>query len=415
MPSKCWMVLLGALLFQTPVMSSAATGWEQFGGPHRDQKVEGSGLFASAEIELEVVWSRPLGSGYSGFSVTDGRAVTLFSNGTSDLLVALDAASGDELWRYEIAPTYRGHSGSDDGPLGSPTLHGGLIYAVGRGGQLLAVELGNGELRWALDLERDFRSPPPTYGYSTSPFVHDGVLIVQTGGPGGHSITGLDPARGTILWSAGDDSVDHQSPLPAVIAGERQILAVGRHDMVGLRPATGEVLWTRRHRADPEVWAQPVLAGESGLFMSYFTGDGVFYRISGERGTAVLEEAWRTDLLKGSYVVPIYHGGYLYGFRGNLLFCVDPATGKEVWASREPGNGGTILVDGHLVTLAPRGQLVIGGVSQEGYEEKARVAALARGSLTPPSLAEGRLYVRNLSEAACIRIGGRSSPGARGS
>ena len=400
---KCWLIVLIVLGLQAPPVA-AGNGREKFVGPRPDSSPSDSGIFADDTFDIQVVWRRPLGSGYSGFSISGERAITLFSDGHSDLLVALEAASGQEIWRHVVEPTYRGHSGSDDGPLGSPTVSGDLIYAVSRHGQMLAVDLDSGALRWSFDLEKDFRAPTPIYGFSTSPLIHEGVLIVQTGGPGGRSITGLDPAHGKILWSVESDAVDHQSPLLATFAGERQVLAVGRHDIVGLRPKTGAVLWRYRHRADPEVWAQPVLVGESGLFISYYFEDGTFFKVSGEQGRARLDETWRSDLLKRSYVVPIYHDGYLYGFRGNLLFCVDPTTGKEIWASREPGNGGTILVDGHLITLSPRGDLVVASVSAEGYEERSRTETLNRGSLTPPSFSNGRLFVRNLQEAACLTI-----------
>lgn len=400
-----WLAWLLALVLQVPDPAVAGTGWEQFGGPQRDLTIDGSGLFDQDTFALRVVWKRSLGLGYSGFSVVGRHAVTLFSEAGSDQMIALDAATGDEIWRHAVGPTYRGHSGSDDGPSGSPTIHGELVYAVSRPGQLLAVELATGDLAWSLDLPRQLGSVPPHYGFSTSPLVHDGVLIVQAGGPDGKSVVGLDPKDGRTLWSAGDDRVDHQSPLLGTLAGQRLLLAVGQRDVMALRPADGHLLWRHTHRsAEPEVWAQPVLAGENGLFLSYYFDDGIFFRITPRDGGVAVEEAWRSDLLKRSYVVPIYHQGYLYGFRGNLLFCVDPATGEPVWTSREPGNGGTILVDGHLITLAPRGHLVVTEVSPEGFEEKTRTPVLSRGSLTPPSLAAERLFVRNLSEAACLEI-----------
>ncbi|MCP3958036.1 MAG: PQQ-binding-like beta-propeller repeat protein [bacterium] len=376
--------------------------WPQFGGPNRDLKVTGTGLFDGREIELEVLWRRPLGPGYSAIAITGDIAVTSYSDGTSDVLVALRASDGTEIWRRVIGPTYRGHSGSDDGPLGTPTIHGGSVFAVGRRGELLAVRLADGEQLWSLKLDRDFDAPAPRYGFSTSPFVTEGVLIVQAGGAAGKSVAGLDPASGELLWSRGDEPVDHQSPLPASFAGADQVLAVGRREMTGIQPRTGEVLWRHRYREELEAWAQPVVIGGEGVFMSYYDVDGAFFRVAaGEKGFEI-EPAWRSELLKRSHVVPIHDGGCLYGFRGSLLFCVDPATGKEVWGSRQPGNGGTILVDGHLVNLAPRGQLVITEVSRRGTAEKARVQVFGRGGLTPPSVAGKRFFVRNLQEAACV-------------
>ena len=401
---ESWLVLSAVLAAVAPGVGAGAD-WPQFGGPRRDLTVVGSGLLDGRAIELRILWKRPLGSGYSGFAVAGDRAVTLFSDGTSDLIVALDAATGKEIWRRVIAPTYRGHSGSDDGPLGTPTIHGDRVFAVGRGGELLALRLEDGREVWSRSLVRDFGAEPPRFGFSTSPFIAEGVLVIQAGGTDGRSIVGLDPVNGESIWSQGEDPVDHQSPLPAVLAGERHVLAVGRREMVGLRPGTGEVVWRHRHRSEPDVWAQPVVVSDQGVFLSYYDSDGVFFRVSKTDNAVEVKEVWRSELLKRSHVVPIFHDGLLYGFRGNLLFGVDPANGKEVWASGEPGNGGAILVDGHLVSLAPRGQLVIGQVSERGYDEKARLDVLSRGSLTPPSLAGRRIFVRNLRQAACVVVG----------
>ena len=73
--------------------------------------------FSSRGFGLELIWKKPLGSGYSRIAVADGRGVTMFSDGEFDRLVALDVDTGEEIWRYQIATTYRGHDGSQDGPI----------------------------------------------------------------------------------------------------------------------------------------------------------------------------------------------------------------------------------------------------------------------------------------------------------
>ena len=119
--------------------------WPVWSGPEGNFTSLGNGVFDGGAFGLERVWSRPLGSAYSGIVVVDGRLTTTFSDGESDYLVALDASTGAEQWRYRISETYKGHDGSDDGPLATPTIDGGVVYGLGAWGGLFAVSLEDGQ------------------------------------------------------------------------------------------------------------------------------------------------------------------------------------------------------------------------------------------------------------------------------
>ena len=93
--------------------------------------------------------------------MVDGRLTTTFSDGESDYLVTLDASTGAEQWRYRISDTYKGHDGSDDGPLATPTSDGGVVYGLGARGRLFAVSLEDGKEQWRLDLVANFGAVEP--------------------------------------------------------------------------------------------------------------------------------------------------------------------------------------------------------------------------------------------------------------
>ena len=79
-------------------------------------------------------------------------------------------------------------------------MHGGIVYALGPRGRLIALGLGSGEQLWARDLVEDFGSRKPEYGYATTPIAEDDVVIVQAGGPDGRSLLGLDARTGDLIW-----------------------------------------------------------------------------------------------------------------------------------------------------------------------------------------------------------------------
>ena len=390
----------------TELRADSAASWPMWSGPQGDLTSPGQGMFGGDAFGLERVWTRPLGSGYSGIVVDHGRLVTTFSDGESDFLVALDPSSGAETWRYRISETYKGHDGSDDGPLSTPTLDDDTAYGLGARGELFAVSLSDGTPRWRRDLVADFGAVKPHYGFTTAPLVAGELLVVEAGGTDGRAIVALDRATGELRWSTGDDSVRYQSPMALDLEGETTVVAITDRHLLGLAPETGEELWRFRHtEGDARGFgvAQPVPVGEGGILL---TGDSesVLFKVrKGAEGYTV-DEAWRSRALRGSLVVPVPFEGHIYGYSGNFLTCIDAATGERAWRSRPPGEGELILADGRLVILARTGELVIAQATPDAYLEVTRVQALDRGYFTRPSVAGGKIYARNLTDIAAIAV-----------
>ncbi|MCP3961705.1 MAG: PQQ-binding-like beta-propeller repeat protein [bacterium] len=382
--------------------------WPHWSGPDRNMTSLGNGVFDQGGFGLETAWTRPLGSAYAGISVVGDSLVTGFSDGESDFLVALDTGSGEEHWRYRIGKTYKGHDGSDDGPLATPTIAGDMVYGLGAWGRLFALRLDSGEQAWAHHVVEDFGAIKPEYGFTTTPTVAGDVLVVETGGENGKSISGFDRASGELRWSTGDDAVGYQSPMVLEIGGREQVLAVTNRNLLGLEPKTGKILWQHQHdEGENNGFSQPVPVGKDGVLLTYWP-ESVLFRIAKADGGYGAAEVWRSKALRGNYAIPVPYEGHLYGYSGNFLTCVDAATGETVWKSRPPGRGNLVLVDGHLVIQARSGEVVVAEASPEGYREKARIQALERGYYTRPSFAGGKIYVRNLEDIAAIGISDRA-------
>ncbi|MEM1180465.1 MAG: PQQ-binding-like beta-propeller repeat protein [Acidobacteriota bacterium] len=385
-------------------------GWPTWSGPHGDLTSGGHGVFDAGVFGLERAWSQPLGSAYSGIVVAEERLLTMFSDGESDHLVALDPATGAEHWRYRISKTYKGHDGSDDGPLSTPTVAGGAVYGLGAWGGLFAVSLDDGQELWRRDLVADFGGVKPHYGFTTTPVAVDDLLVVQVGGTDGRAVVAFDRKTGESRWTAGDDRVAYQSPLTLDVGGETLVVAITNRNLLGLAPATGEVLFKHPHtEGDRGAFGltQPVPVGEGAILLTDDPAAALFQVSRGAQGYAV-EEVWRSRSLRGGVAVPVPYGGYIYGYSGNFLTCIDAATGETQWKSRPPGQGDLILVDGHLVILARSGEVVVVEATPEAYREVERVQALDRGYYSRPSFADGRVFVRNLTDIGAIGVTART-------
>jgi hypothetical protein len=86
---------------------------------------------------------------------------------------------------------------------------------------------------------------------------------------------------------------------------------------------------------------------------------------------------------------------------------LDVATGKTKWQQRGFQKGSLLLADGHLIVLGEYGKLALVEATPAGYKEKAGVQILKGKCWTMPTLAGGKLYLRNQSEMLCLDITAR--------
>ncbi|HYH47047.1 MAG TPA: PQQ-binding-like beta-propeller repeat protein, partial [Thermoanaerobaculia bacterium] len=177
-----------------------ASDWPGLWGPHRDARVAGP-LRAEPGMQLVEAWRRPLGKGYSEVAATAGRGYTMYSDGEVDHLLAFEVASGKEVWRARMAATYRGH-GSDDGPISTPVIADGRVFALDPWGVLFAFDAAAGRELWRRDLKADLGAVPPFWGFATSPLPLGKTLVVQAGGAERNNLVALDPATGKEIWVA---------------------------------------------------------------------------------------------------------------------------------------------------------------------------------------------------------------------
>lgn len=393
------------------LIASVAHGsdWPRFRGINGDGTSSETGLFTKdGDVGLNVAWKTSLGSGYSGIAVANGTLVTMYADGESDYIASYNLETGDQSWRYEMGASYAGHDGSHTGPLSTPLIDGDTVFGLSGQGRLFALALKTGKVKWATELVADHKSRPPFYGYSTSPLLQDGVLVVQVGAEEA-AVAGFNPDSGEVLWSVAGGAVMHQSPIPFKLNGRSQVVVADNTNMRGINPSDGEVLWEYDHEGSgPQgVWSlMPVPAGDGRLFLTHKDESASMVSLKVTDEIVVADKLWEEGAIKGSYNIPIYHDGYLYGFSRRILNCVNAETGELVWRSREPGDGFMVLVDGHLVIVTKKGSLHIIAASSDGYTELASLPLFEDLTWTEASIADGSLYIRSLGELVRVDITG---------
>ena len=407
--------------FLTLLLSSSlcsANDWPSWGGPNGDLTLHHPGMLEPDQsYDLRIVWKKTLGTGYSAVSIRDGRAVTAYSDGTSDFVVAFDAETGSRLWEHTIGPTYLGHYGSQSGPLSTAILTADLVVGFGPRGKLFALHVKTGELKWEVDLASSHGAIAPFWGFTSSPKLYGNSILVQTGGTEDNALAAFDLQSGQHLWSALSDSVGYQTPTLDLSGETDQVLFHGNRTLAGLDPTTGRMLWSFDHGGQTGAGAtsgHPIRIADGRYFIKNGPGGVMVAARKTEEGSYVAEEVWRSRHIRGTYIYPIYHDGVLFGYNRRILTAVDAETGERLWRSREPGDGLTLILNGHLVIITKEGRLSIAPANREGYTEIAGLRLFDDIVWSPVSFANGKLYARSMGEIACVEIVPRSVERAEG-
>lgn len=341
----CFLALTAAL---------QAEDWPQWRGPDRTGIAEFEPPSAWPD-ELTLTWKTQVGPGDSSPVAADGRVYAFTRDGESESLVALDAETGEVLWRngypQEFTPLTIVDR-HDKGPFSTPLVADGRVFTVGIREKLTAWSAEDGEIVWQRSFDEVFKRPQPFYGASQSPILVGGRLIVHVGGPGEGALQAFDPATGEDLWRVEtEDGPAYGSGLLVELAGREQIVTLTQRRMIGFDPEDGEILWEIPYQVSFDAASvTPTIHQDLVIFSSDQKPVEAHRIVSRADGFAV-EPAWSNGDVDFQFSSPVLVGGRLFGFstrnKGQVV-ALDPATGELLWSG--PGRQGD---NAYLIAAGP--------------------------------------------------------------
>jgi outer membrane protein assembly factor BamB len=381
-------------LISSVVSSSSlwAEDWPQWGGPQRDIVWRETGVVEKLpEGELSRVWSAPIGAGYAGPAVADGRVFVTDRLAEENLerVLCFDAADGKPLWKHDYEARY-----SISYPLGprtTPTVDGELVYTLGAVGHLLCLKAETGDVVWSKYLPDDVGTKLPDWGLAAAPLVEGDQLIVLAGGADGALVVSFDKRTGKELWRALDDpAVGYCPPVIMEFGGRRQLIVWHASHVSSLDPATGKTLWEVPFPLKAALCiATPRQLGNRLFVTSFYEGpmmidlgaDGMTPKVlwTSDSGNNDVNN----DSIHSIMPTPIVTNDYIYGISSyGQLRCLETATGKMVWETVEPTGKGrwwnAFLIphgemSGRRIYIAnEQGELITAELSGDGYREISR-------------------------------------------
>jgi outer membrane protein assembly factor BamB len=355
------------------------------------------------------LWEAKVGEGYASVAVSKGRVFAFFQDGEDETLVAWNAETGKELWRFGFPCRYMNNFGN--GPRSTPTVEDDFIYILGAKGTLHCVKIDDGKPVWKKELLEEFGAKNLEWGVSYSPLVEGDRLFVMPGGPNGQALVALDKKTGAVLWQKYDDPASYASPTPATLVGVRQILFLTGSRLVSVVPETGAELWSYPWPIQQQANIASPLVVEEYVFLSSFYGKGcavIKAEKSGDHWQPSL--VYKNKRMRNHIATSVRHGDYLYGFDDKRLKCMNFRTGEVMWEQEGFDKGSVVGFGDHLIIYGANGILALAEANPKEYVEKASFESSQQGRScwSVPVLANGRLYVRDQERLVCLDVRAKS-------
>lgn len=387
-----------------------AGDWPQILGPNRNGVAENEQIVETFPAKgPSVLWEVKVGEGFSGVAVADGIAVVFHRQGDVEIAEGLEPTTGNPMWSNQFPATYSGGVNSDHGPRCVPVIHKGSVYLFGAAGDLHALELKSGKLRWSRAVGREYYPPESYFGVGSTPIVEGDKLLANVGGKKHSGIVAFSLADGKTVWQATDEQASYSSPTAVTLDGVRHVIFVARLSALSIDPDNGTVRWKFRFGAPgPTVNAATPQVVDGNLFLSASYGIGAVCR---RIGKASAEAIWdNNDTMSSQFSTSVPHEGFLYGVDGRQdmgpgrLRCFDPKTGTVLWTKDNFPISNLIVADGKLVIVTDDGELVLASASPKAYRELARARLSRSTTRALPALANGLLYVRDATRVKCVDL-----------
>lgn len=380
---KPFCVLAFAFCTLLPTFASA-DDWPQWGGPQRDLVWRETGIvekFPTNDL-LPRVWSTPIGEGYAGPAVADGRVFVMdrLAEERVERVLCLDAQTGEALWTHKYPSDYT--ISYPAGPRCTPSVDGDRVYAIGAMGDLFCLNIADGKPIWQKNFVTEYETTLPTWGMVASPLIDGDQLITLVGGKDS-LVVSFDKNTGKELWRALDDpEIGYAPPVIFEFGGVRQLIIYSPNGVASLDPQTGEQYWFIEWHSNAGLSVVTPRQVGNRLFVTSFYNGPLMIEVGPDGKSAQI--AWKgksdseikTDGLHSIMPTPWVTEDVIFGVCSyGQLRGLDAITGERLWETFEATgndrwwNAFLIPQDDRFFIHNEQGDLIIAKLSREGYQE----------------------------------------------
>jgi outer membrane protein assembly factor BamB len=401
-----------------------AADWPQWRGPDRTDVSKETGLLKTwPEGGPKLLWTfNDAGTGFSGPAVVGDVLYTMGGDDKKEYVFALDTKTQKKLWNTEIGDFFT--NGYGDGPRGTPTVDGDLIFCLNGKGNLVCVDRASGDKKWSVSLTgQEIGGNVPYWGYSESPLVDGDRLIVSPGGKKGGMIA-LNKKTGAVEWQCKEyteGNPGYASAIVAEVEGVRQYVRTTMSGVMGIDAKTGKQLWFYRGNGFKTAVIPTPIYKDGFVYAAAGYGAGCnCIKLTKDGDKFKAEKAYANTNMDNKHGGVLLVGDHLYGFsdkaekredEGKWL-CQDFKTG-DVSASKKYPKGSLTYADGHLYLYGEgNGTCMLVEATPDMKEcgtfkipQQTKIKRKNNPSIwTHPVVANGKLYLRDQELLFCYDV-----------
>jgi len=226
------------------------------------------------------VWTRKLAGHLESSPMAVGGTLYLGTDKTN--VVAVDASGGKVLWQFNSPGAIKA----------SPSFHNGRVFVADYQSAMFCLEAKSGKLLW-----RTNTSKVPPFGqggFYSSPAIAFGRVYA---GRDDGTIFAFDEKTGKVSWSFPTDNFVYGSPAVAKVPGTPPTVYIGSYDehFYALNALTGKQRW--RYDVGGPVPGTATVIGHTVFTSSFKTRDAIGIDARTHRKTFQLKQAGYTPMV----------------------------------------------------------------------------------------------------------------------
>lgn len=391
-----------------------------------------------------VIWSQPVGS-RSAPVVSRGKVYVIGSVNPDQVMeqervTCMDAETGKILWEHRfnifLADIVTNRVGWGVPCADSET---GNVYTHGTQGFLTCFS-EDGKILWQHSLTEEYGRVSGYGGRTSSPIVIDDLVIIHfvqsswgDNGRGGFRFAAFDKKTGVVRWWSKTEvpplDTTYSVPIAIVVNGTKLVVAGGGEQAIhALKANTGEQVWRMPITAARGVNVSPVADYQKGWVYFCQSEENVGTNV---QGTVLCVDAgkvekdgtpkviWKKLGILSGFGSPVLHEGRLYVVDNNAkMFCLDAATGNEIWTFKYGRNakGSPVLADGkfYVSEVGSTWHIFRNGKDKAEKINSIRIPPGPGGAVvevnSSPAISNGRIYFADTDNIYCVGMSREKPP-----